>query len=422
MVNQTLESIVGSTGVTPWENLAASEQQRIQLVTKKVPGCVVYPETPEQLAEIIQAASLAKWRLLLCGNASKLDWGNIADQIDVVISTQRLNQVVEHAVGDFTVTLQAGVKFSDLQTLLQPTGQFFAVDPFYPEMATIGGIIATGDTGSMRQRYGSVREQVLGISFVRADGKIAKAGGRVVKNVAGYDLMKLFTGSYGSLGVITQVTLRLYPIQEASKTVVLVGETDAIAQAASTIRNSALTPTQFDLLSQGLVTKLGLGQGLGIMVRFQSIWESVQEQTQKIIHIADSFNLHHQTYEGEEETKLWLRSPQEIYTPLTGEAIMAKIGILPSYAIELLTNIEMGRIHLGSGIGNIQCRNIDQVKQIRTLSQSHQGYLTVQIAPPSVKSELDVWGYSGNARGLMQSIKSQFDPNNLLNPGRFVVG
>jgi glycolate oxidase FAD binding subunit len=122
-----------------------------------------------------------------------------------------MQQLIEHAVGDLTVTVEAGMQFAHLQAQLAKLGQFLALDPDFPQSATMGGIVATASTGSLRQRYGSVRDQLLGINFVRADGQVASAGGRVVKNVAGYDLMKLFTGAYGTLGAISSVTFRVHP-------------------------------------------------------------------------------------------------------------------------------------------------------------------------------------------------------------------
>ena len=134
-----------------------------------------------------------------------------------------LNQVVEHGEEDLVITVQAGMKIKDLNNFLASKGQFLPIDPFFEEEATVGGVVATANNLSWRQRYGGVRDLILGLSFVRADGEVVKAGGKVVKNVAGYDLMKLFTGSYGSLGIITQVTFRLYPLVAHSSSIFVGG-------------------------------------------------------------------------------------------------------------------------------------------------------------------------------------------------------
>ncbi|MEO1070577.1 MAG: FAD-binding oxidoreductase, partial [Cyanobacteria bacterium J06638_6] len=206
------------------------------------PEAIVYPTTEAELAAVMACAHEHRWRVLPSGSGSKLTWGGVGNGVDLVVSTARLNQVIDHAVGDMTLTAQAGVKLSELVPRLAQHDQFLAVDPAYPDRATLGGIVATADTGSLRQRYGGLRDMLIGISFVRYDGAIAKAGGRVVKNVAGYDLMKLMTGSYGTLGIISQLTFRLYPGQDVSKTVATTGSATAVAALVSTLRLSPLTP------------------------------------------------------------------------------------------------------------------------------------------------------------------------------------
>jgi glycolate oxidase FAD binding subunit len=410
--------------VIPWENLELAPKNLIQAAInpESHPSCIVYPENASQLAEVMAIAHQRQWRVLSCGNGSKLNWGGLSNRIDVVVSTQRLNRIIEHAVGDLTVTVEAGMEFAQLQAILGKFQQAIALDPSNPNSATIGGIIATADTGSLRQRYGGVRDHLLGITFVRADGQIAKAGGRVVKNVAGYDLMKLFTGSYGTLGIITQVTLRVYPIPESSGTVVLTGKSISISQAASILRTSDFTPTQADLLSSQLVTQLGLGQGMGLIVRFWSIQESVKEQSNRLLAIGQKLGLDQKVYLEEDEVNLWRKLPDHMHSSADESVITCKIGVLPTAAVEVLTNVQLGMIHLGSGVGLIRAKDKIQVLSLRQLCQSHGGFLTVLTAPVKLKESLDIWGYPGNALNLMGGIKQQFDRNNILSPGRFVGG
>ncbi|MBD2438022.1 FAD-binding oxidoreductase [Nostoc sp. FACHB-110] len=420
-----IASIVGEENtVYPWENLEISQQKSIQQTTTSVnpPSCIVYPPTPEKLAAVIAAAYRNQWRVLPCGNSSKLTWGGLAQGIDIVVSTERINQLIEHAIGDLTVTVETGMKFSHLQAILAKSRQFLALDPTHPETATIGGIVATGDTGSLRQRYGSVRDQLLGITFVRADGQIAKAGGRVVKNVAGYDLMKLFTGSYGTLGIISQVTFRVYPMQEVSGSVVLTGTADAINQAASILRGSALTPTQADLLSAQLVSNLGLGKGLGLIARFQSISESVKEQSNRLLEVGKNLGLDGAIYADENDVNLWQRLQKQIHFPATESTITCKIGVLPSAAVDILNQVNIGLIHISSGLGWLQLEEQNQILKLRDRTLANRGFLTVLDAPVAVKQKIDVWGYTGNALPLMRRIKEQFDHKNILSPGRFVGG
>lgn len=446
-IAQKLEKIVGSTGVVLWENIVREVDnpslQAAQISQAVVPGTpitgIVYPNSQEELAEVITCAHSHRWCILPCGSGSKLSWGGLVMGREqnspsplIVISTERLNRLIEHAVGDLTITIEAGMKFAQLQEIVASAGQFLSLDPSYPENATIGGIVATADAGSLRQRYGGVRDLLLGLSFVRADGQIAKAGGRVVKNVAGYDLMKLFTGSYGTLGIISEVTLRVYPLQEASQTVVLTGESRAIAQATKTLLGSALTPTAADLLSPQLTASLGFGQGISLVTRFQSVTESVQEQSARLLEVGQHLGLQGTTYQETDEVQLWKTLPEKIWLPKTESAITCKIGVIPSEAVGILTQLDtlapqiLALLHGGRGLGLLRFDSLEVKPQtlieMRSCLVTHGGFLTILEAPVTFKQQLDVWGYTGNALDLMRRIKKQFDPDNLLNPHRFVSG
>jgi len=426
-IAQTLETILSSdTSIYNWDNLDPSWQKRIAsaLIPGQTPSDILYPQSQTELAQAMAYAYRNNQSVIVCGNGSKLGWGKSAN-IQVVISTARLNRIIEHAVGDLTVTVEAGMKFAEVQNILAAANQFIALDPAYPEDATIGGIIATADAGSWRQRYGGVRDMILGLTFIRADGEIAKAGGRVVKNVAGYDLMKLFTGSYGTLGIIAQVTLRVYPLPKASATVVLTGDKEKIATATKTLLASALTPTAIDLISSQLVTQLGMGEGMGLIVRFQSIAESIQQQSARLIEVGEHLGLHCCTYSDDEEANLWKKLQQKLWLPTQSSDIICKIGVKPSEAVallgdEIVSQAAMGVIHASSGLGILRFDKPEIILKMRSLCESKGGFLSILEAPATVKENLDVWGYKGNSLDLMVKIKQQFDPKNLLNSGRFV--
>jgi glycolate oxidase FAD binding subunit len=424
-IASTLTSILSTeNAVISWENLTPTQKQNLQrsIHPKSHPSCVVYPHSQAELAAVITTANSHQWRVLTWGSGSKINWGGLAENIDIIVSTEHINQLIEHAVGDLTVTVEAGMKFAQIQEILAKSGQTLALDPAAPELATIGGIVATADTGSLRQRYGGVRDQLLGITFIRADGEIAKAGGRVVKNVAGYDLMKLFTGAYGTLGIISQVTFRVYPIPESSGTVILTGKPEAISQAARTLHGSELTPTQADLLSNKLLTNLDLGTGIGLIARFQSISESVQEQSKRLLLIGEKLGLQGVIYSGNQEIDLWQQLPKQIYDHLTESTITCKIGVLPTAAVEILNYMEVGLIHISSGLGLVRLEKEEQILPLRSLCQANSGFLSVLSAPVEFKKRFDVWGYNGNALAVMRGIKEQFDGNFILSPGRFVGG
>lgn len=430
-----LERIVAGQ-VYPYSALATDLQARIALAVEpdSQVECVVYPRTPEELAEIMACAHRNRWRVLPTGQASKLGWGGLARGIDLVVSTERLDRLIEHAVGDLTVTVEAGMRFTHLEKSLAAAGQFIALDPAYRESASLGGVLATADTGSLRQRHGGVRDLCLGLSLVRADGKIAKAGGRVVKNVAGYDLMKLLTGSYGTLGIVTQMTLRLYPLAEASRTVLLSGTVEAIAGVCLTLRTSALTPSGLDVLSSSTVARLDIAPGLGLAVGFTGLSASVDKQCGLCLEVGRAWGA-----EGTilADTRFEHRLHEHLRSAVPGpNVVLCKAGVLPARSVELLDTLDTvsaeyglassGIVYAGSGLAvlrfgpDAECAKA--IARIRAYCESQAGFLSVLEASPAFKQQFDVWGYTGNALGVMRRVKQQFDPENILSPGRFVGG
>ncbi len=427
-----LESIINSPDIIPWETVDNDWKNRVKKTVNHncIPHYLLTPPDLKNLSNIVKIASENKWSMLPCGNGSKLSWGGVVSDANLVISTQKLNQVIDHAVSDLTITVEAGITLKDLQAILKPYNQFLPIDPAYPDEATIGGILATADTGSWRQRYGGIRDLVLGLSFVRWDGEIAKAGGKVVKNVAGYDLMKLFTGSYGTLGIISTVTFRLYPIPEASGTLVMSGEAENISKMAQTLLQSGLQPTAAEMLSPSVVKSLELGEKMGLMVRFQSIPESINEQSQQVQAIAEKLNIKTMFCQDEIEENLWQRLQEIIRVNNTNSTITGKIGIIPNRAVNWLMQLNdltsekaWAMINLSSGIGQFKLDiepSLGILKQLRSFAQENRGFLTILEANKAIKKQFEPWGYSGNALPLMKQIKNQFDPHNLLSPSRFI--
>jgi glycolate oxidase FAD binding subunit len=273
----------------------------------------------------------------------------------------------------------------------------------------------------------------LGISFIRGDGALVKAGGRVVKNVAGYDLMKLFIGSYGTLGLISQVTFRTYPLPETSQTTVITGEATQIDRAIQLLRNSALTPTAADLITASVAKKLGLRENIALLVRFQTIIESIEAQAIQLATMVRDLNLAIANYREEAEQNLWSKLSSVVRIPQTHEAIICKLGILPTAGVELLAKLNQiapstdAIIHMGSGIGTLQLSlelpviEPNLIAQIREFCHAENGFLSVLTAPIEIKQKIDVWGYRGNALEMMQTIKQKFDPQQIFNCDRYIV-
>jgi glycolate oxidase FAD binding subunit len=388
------------------------------------------PTSESELAELVTIAHrdrlgkahASRSPLIVAGNSTKLDWGGTVQGAKSIVSTQKLDRIIAHAVGDLTVTVEAGMNFANLQTILAAAGQFLPLDPVYPDRASIGGIIATANTGSLRHRYGGVRDLLLGISFVRADGKIAKAGGRVVKNVAGYDMMKLFTGSYGTLGILTAVTLRVYPLPSDTGTVMLTGSIDKLATAAKILLASTLTPIAVDVVSTALSQQLEISNTPSLVVKFATIPASIAEQSAQLLEIGRGLGLKGGSWQGAQAEQLW----QSIQTGVWGTTpIGCKLGVRSTAVVETIAlldrftdNTARGVIHLSSGLGACALKDDRHINSLRSHCEAAGGFLSVLQAPIEVKQQLDIWGYRGNAVPLMRQLKHQFDPLDLLNPGK----
>src|SRR5438093_5697184 len=176
------------------------------------PKLVIEPGAERELAEILRLSNEAGLAVIPRGNGTKLGWGNPPTRADLILSTTRLNEIIEHAWADLTVTVEAGCTIQRLQETLAQHGQRLALDPLWPEKATIGGVLSANDSGALRLRFGALRDLIIGATIALADGTLASSGGKVVKNVAGYDLPKLLTGALGTLGVITRAIFRLHPL------------------------------------------------------------------------------------------------------------------------------------------------------------------------------------------------------------------
>ncbi|NJK63275.1 MAG: FAD-binding oxidoreductase [Synechococcaceae cyanobacterium SM2_3_1] len=395
-------------------------------VSTPIPSVVIAPATVSELAEVQQWCARHQLPVLIAGRGSKLHWGDPVQGPEVILSTQRMANLIDHAAADLTVTVAAGMPLQELQTQLAHQGQFWPVNPLYLSNATVGGILATADAGSWRHRYGSVRDLLLGITLVRADGAVAKAGGRVVKNVAGYDLMKLMTGSWGSLGILAEVTLRLYPLPEARQSWVLVGDPQAVEALRSRLLASALMPAGLDLLSPSLLAPWeGRAGEVGLVVSFHGLQESLEEQGQRLLQWAQDLSLRSQDLQEGEGLDQHL---QKTFQDQVSRPGLAKLGVLPSQAVALLNRLVQEdpdgwvQIHAGCGIGRWRWHpNTWTAAALTTLQrqlQAQQGYFKLLEAPLDLKQQL-LWQPPDPVQhSLWQRLKSQFDPQHLLNPGR----
>ena len=396
------------------------------------PQFVIEPGTGEEVAKVLAFANREGLKVLVRGGGTQLNTGFPPAGGDILLSTTRLNTVVEHAPHDMTVTVEAGLKLIDLQAHLARTRQWLALDPVLDPNATIGGIISTNVSGARRLRYGGIRDQIIGIRVVLPDGTIAKGGGKVVKNVAGYDLPKLFIGALGTLGVIIAATFRLYPLRAASRTVVLTAPTAApLCDLAVRVIASTLEPTALDVMSTPAA-----GAGCVMAARFETEPESADEQASTLTSMATGLN-DSKTLQDEAEEQFWRQVARDF--PLASDAenaLILKASILPTNVASWLESLEhkakeanlsaRWRAHAGHGLVFARLSGDETalaraVDELRRAASAGQGSLVVLDAPAALARKVDVWGPIP-AFEVMRRLKVRFDPNYTLNPGRFVGG
>src|SRR5438128_7390627 len=249
------EAAMKAQMAAPWAELAAivgSDHLRAATPADAVDGVpaqmVIQPASADELARALRVANAAGLSVIPRGGGTKLGWGNPPRRADLILSTARLDRVLEHAWGDMTATVQAGCTVEHFQRALAEHRQRLALDALWPKRATIGGMLAANDSGALRVRFGALRDLIIGVTLALPDGTLAKSGGKVVKNVAGYDLPKLVTGALGTLGVITRAVFRLHPLPKDARTVSCVaGDLDDAQRLLLAVQDSQLAHSALQL-------------------------------------------------------------------------------------------------------------------------------------------------------------------------------
>lgn len=384
------------------------------------PRWVVEAETAEELSRILAWAEREQLKVVPRGGRTKLDWGNPPERADLVLSTRRLNRVVEHAAGDMTATVGAGCTIADFQRTLAQNGQRLALDPVFPDRATVGGVLATNDGGALRCAFGSLRDLVLGVTVGLPDGTLARSGGKVVKNVAGYDLPKLMTGALGTLGVITEATFRLHPLPQVVR---------ELAWNAPTLRDAGrfLLSVQASTLAVAAIeVATTRNRPTRVQVRIEGSQAGVESATQRLAVLSTPCGMTRAEIpaDGPNRERLW----QGI-----GEAdAVCKVTCLPAQLGELCDSVDRcerwALVAHAPGLGLLRAGAPNSDGLTKTLSslrgelRASGGSLVVLSAAADVKRRLDAWGDVGDSIALMRRVKERFDPSRVLNPGRFVGG
>lgn len=416
-------------------------------VDEKVPDCVVFPKSAEQVALILKCAAEHKLAVIPCGGATGLGIGSLPSRYDICLCMLNIAHVGYYEPSDLTAGIGAGMRLDDLQNLLSRDGLWLPLDPPGNGQATIGGIAAMNASGPLRHFYGAPRDMVVGMRVANANGKLIKTGGRVVKNVAGYDLGKLLIGSYGTLGVITEVNLKLFPLPAERRTFVLSSGTLGIARdLRRSILTSPINPLRMVLLdaeaarmvcSAGQLDRVelepqlwleaggsksvidrtwkeldALGRAVGAGVRaydganVQSAWQA----------ISDFSNWLGKNYPGALVLKgtMPISSCEEFLSLAQQEAQNEKVRMAS------VVQSGVGILYLGlpDSVGTDRMAGL--IGRIRKAAEKAGGALVLISAPADLKAQLDVWGAPGTSFELMRRMKAAWDPNGVLAPGRFV--
>ena len=391
---------------------------------------------PQALPELVRDLHRDSQPWLPAGLGSRLDWGPSLSTPVEVVSCAGLNRIVDHEPGDFTITVEAGAPLAEVQQFLAAHDQWLSLDLPWGSgcSGSIGGLVARGLAGGYRQRYLGVRDQLIGLRLLRADGVAAHGGGKVVKNVAGYDLMRLFTGSWGSLGLITELTLRTMPLPPHCRGLTVQGPIPRLNDLAQWLLTSTLMPERIDWWSASLAAAAGLPREPLLLIALASVDPACLQQQIHVIRagtdlptceldraeldgllsIARCGSLQGCTSTAEVPSPQWL----------------LRLGVTPFHAADLLKACELADIPVElaaeSGLGMAWSTvsspdhsgawlSSQNVMALRRVCDRLGGYLTVLRQPPG--ADVTAWSDAA-ARHLIERVKAQFDPRDLLAPGR----
>jgi len=428
-------------------NILAEEDiftQRSELlkfsVFNKLPLIAVYPNSYEQVSALLKYFYENKHSVIPFGSCSKILFGNVPSSFDVALSLERLNKIVDHNESDFILTVQAGARFEDIQKFLFEKNQFIALDPPLSQKgSTIGGIIATNDYGPSRFRYGTCKEQIIEIKAVRSDGQIIKGGAKVVKNVAGYDIHKLFVGSFGTLGIVVEASFKLYPVPEDSLTFISgISDIESLKTSLGKILNADLVLSAIEIINPELSSDIFKLAGIRpinfpytLVLRIENVKKAVVDQMDLVKNILNNDGIEGAVVENDNPIWDFIRN-FPYFDSRNG--IACKISVMINKIPGVLEYMQEFSENLGikilssakAGNGIIQLFIEGENKELGISVDLLRSYLTtirgsiVYQHVPEDFGNFNTWGDFGSSNKLMHTLKMNFDPNNILNPGRFI--
>jgi glycolate oxidase FAD binding subunit len=433
-----LVAIVGAAHVTADEKICATMG-----ACGKTPKCVVYPTSAEEVAEVLRYASEHGLAVIPCRNATKLSIGNPPHRYDIALSLKDLNRVWHFEPDDLTISVEPGMKFGDFQNFVGKHGLWLPLDPEGGARANLGGILAANASGSLRTYYGTARDMTLGMKIATTEGKVVKTGGRVVKNVAGYDLTKLMIGSFGTLGVIVEASFKLFPVPLERATLVMTAETlDKVRLIRRAVQASPIRPLRFVLIDSSIRSHFGIltlaRGGFEFWIEFGGTKRVLSRCEEELKQIAARASETIRPIANPEAEDFWRRS-----SDLAAEAApnandwFLKACLPISQVEEFLDQAARSLEPLGptrrvcadplAGIVRVWLSASgsaldDSVLKLRGIAGELGGWLVVEVSPTATAGKVDAWGPAGDDFETMRKLKEAWDPNGILSPGRFVGG
>jgi glycolate oxidase FAD binding subunit len=411
---------------------------------------VVQPQSVGDLRELVHRAVSENQALYPIGGQTLLNVGLPPVRPGTAVDLRALSQVIDYPARDMTVTVQAGITVARLQSLLATENQRLPIDVPRAEQATLGGILAVNVSGPRRLGFGTLRDYVIGISTVNDEGQEVKAGGRVVKNVAGYDLCKLHVGALGTLGIISQVTLKLRPLPESKALVAFGCESEALDRVLEDVHTTRTRPVCLDLLNQAVVRSFGLNlpeASWVIVAGFEDNREAVGWQVRQLLTELTSIScqvrplMAEPALTGIRGLEVWADGAIDplwqalVESPVKDGRLSFKANLLPHAVAEFCQQAAAFseaihlHAHAGSGIvygaldGDLTLPRVAaMLKELTDAAVRAEGNLVVPRCPVEWKRELPVWGRERGDLWLMRQVKDKLDPRHLFNPGRFIAG